>query len=52
MKKTLRISKIIKPYKKVINVEGDKSLSIIWVLLASLSQKKSISIKLIKALID
>ena len=49
MKKTLRISKIIKPYKKVINVEGDKSLSIRWVLLASLSQKKSIAYNLLKS---
>jgi len=49
MKKSFRINKIIKPYKKVISVEGDKSLSIRWVLLASLSQKKSIAYNLLKS---
>ena len=49
MKKSFKINKIIRPYKKIINVEGDKSLSIRWVLLASLSQKKSIAYNLLKS---
>ncbi len=49
MKKYFEINKIIKPYEKVINVEGDKSLSIRWVLLASLSQKKSVAYNLLKS---
>ena len=40
MKKIFEINKTIKPFEKVIKVEGDKSLSIRWVLLASLSKKK------------
>ena len=49
MKKIFKINKTIKPFKKVIKVEGDKSLSIRWVLLASLSQKKSIAYNLLKS---
>ena len=49
MKKFFKINKTIKPFKKVIKVEGDKSLSIRWVLLASLSQKKSIAYNLLKS---
>ena len=49
MKKIFEINKTIKPYKKVIKVEGDKSLSIRWVLLSSLSQKKSIAYNLLKS---
>ena len=35
MPKILTINKKIKPFKKIIKVDGDKSLSIRWVLLAS-----------------
>ena len=49
MKKIFEINKTIKPFKKIIKVEGDKSLSIRWVLLASLSQKKSIAYNLLKS---
>ena len=49
MKKVFEINKIINPYKKIIRVEGDKSLSIRWVLLASLSKKKSIAYNLLKS---
>ena len=37
----LRINKIIKPYNQKIVIEGDKSLSIRWVLLASQAVGKS-----------
>ena len=35
MSKILKISNIIKPFNKSISIEGDKSLSIRWALLAS-----------------
>jgi 3-phosphoshikimate 1-carboxyvinyltransferase len=41
MSKTLTINKKIKPFKKIIRVDGDKSLSIRWVLLASQAQGNS-----------
>ena len=41
MTNTVQISKIIKPFNKNIKVEGDKSLSIRWALLASQSTGKS-----------
>tara|TARA_B100000886_G_scaffold339832_1_gene306572 strand:- start:3178 stop:3447 length:270 start_codon:yes stop_codon:yes gene_type:complete len=47
--KILRINRKINPFKKIINVEGDKSLSIRWVLLSSLSKKKSIAFNLLKS---
>ncbi len=37
----LKIDRIINPFNKVINVDGDKSLSIRWVLLASQAVGKS-----------
>ena len=49
MKKTLIIKKKINSFKKKIFVEGDKSLSIRWVLMSSLSKKKSISYNLLKS---
>ena len=49
MGKTLIINRIIKPFSKKINIEGDKSLSIRWVLLSSLSKNKSISYNLLKS---
>ena len=49
MKNILKINQKIKPFNKKIHVEGDKSLSIRWVLLASLSKKKSIAYNLLKS---
>ena len=41
MPKVLRLKKIINPYNKKISVDGDKSLSIRWVLLASQAKGRS-----------
>ena len=49
MNKILNIKKKIKPFNKSIFVEGDKSLSIRWVLISSLSKKKSIAYNLLKS---
>ena len=49
MNKSLRINKLINPFNKTISVEGDKSLSIRWVLLSSLSKKKSVAFNLLKS---
>ena len=43
MKKIVKISKLISPFKKILEIEGDKSLSIRWVLLSSQAQGKSTS---------
>lgn len=43
MRNSIRINKIIKSYDKSIFIEGDKSLSIRWALLASQAIGKSIS---------
>ena len=39
----------LKPFNKVINIEGDKSLSIRWALLASQSIGKSTATNLLKS---
>ena len=49
MKKILNINKKIKSFNKNIFVEGDKSLSIRWVLISSLSKKKSVAYNLLKS---
>ncbi|MDC3089896.1 3-phosphoshikimate 1-carboxyvinyltransferase [Candidatus Pelagibacter sp.] len=49
MNKFLKINRKINSYKKTINVEGDKSLSIRWVLISSLSKKKSVAFNLLKS---
>ena len=49
MKKYLVVDKIIKPFKKKITVDGDKSISIRWILISSLSKKKSIAYNLPKS---
>ncbi len=49
MKNYLKISKVIKPFKKTIKIEGDKSLSIRWALLASQADGKSKSYNLLKS---
>ena len=43
MKNSLKISNIIYPFKKTINIEGDKSISIRWALLASQASGKCTS---------
>ena len=47
MKNFIKIDRVINPFNKTIYVEGDKSLSIRWVLLSSLSKKKSVSYNLL-----
>ena len=49
MKNSVEISEIIKPYSKTLEIEGDKSLSIRWALLASQSSGKSKSFNLLKS---
>ena len=43
MSKFLTIKNKIKPFKKKITIEGDKSISIRWALLASQSKEKSVA---------
>ena len=49
MANTVIINKKIKPFKKIIHVPGDKSLSIRWVLFSSLASGKSIAKNLLKS---
>ena len=49
MKKFLKITKQIKPFKKKISIEGDKSISIRWALLASQAFGKSKAINLLQS---
>ncbi len=49
MKNSIEIFKLIKPFKKSINIEGDKSLSIRWALIASQASGKSKSFNLLKS---
>jgi len=49
MKNKILIKKIIEPYNKKIEIEGDKSLSIRWALLASQAKGKSTSTNLLKS---
>ena len=49
MKNFIKISNRIKPFDKVIQIEGDKSLSIRWALLASQAIGKSKSFNLLKS---
>ncbi|MDC0586004.1 3-phosphoshikimate 1-carboxyvinyltransferase [Candidatus Pelagibacter sp.] len=49
MKKFIKITNTIKPFKKSISIEGDKSLSIRWALLASQASGKSKSFNLLKS---
>jgi len=43
------INKTIKPFAKTLNIEGDKSLSIRWALLASQAVGKSYAENLLKS---
>ena len=49
MNKIFKVNRKIDPFRKIINVEGDKSLSIRWVLISSLSKKKSVALNLLKS---
>ncbi len=49
MEKIVKINNIIKSFKKEITIEGDKSLSIRWALLASQAEGKSKSFNLLKS---
>ncbi len=49
MQNFIQIRETIKPFKKKINIEGDKSLSIRWALLASQSTGKSTSYNLLRS---
>ena len=49
MSKKILIKNIIKPFNKTIEIEGDKSLSIRWALLASQAIGKSTSTNLLKS---
>ncbi len=49
MKKIIRINKTIKPFNKDLDIEGDKSLSIRWALLASQAIGKSTATNILKS---
>ncbi len=49
MKNFVRISRTIRPFNKNLLIEGDKSLSIRWALLASQASGKSKSLNLLKS---
>ncbi len=49
MKSKIKISELVKPFDKILQIEGDKSLSIRWALLASQANGKSKSLNLLKS---
>ncbi len=49
MKKILKINKLINPFNKKLSIEGDKSLSIRWALLASVANGKSSAYNLLNS---
>jgi len=49
MNKPINISKTIKPFNKTLKIDGDKSLSIRWALLASQAKGKSKSFNLLNS---
>ena len=49
MQKIIRIYKKVKPFKKKLQIEGDKSLSIRWALLASQATGKSVAFNLLRS---
>ena len=49
MRNVIKINQLIKPFDKVLQIEGDKSLSIRWALMASQSNGKSIAYNLLKS---
>ena len=48
-KNKIKIINKIKPFSKTLNIEGDKSISIRWALLASQAYGKSKSMNLLKS---
>ena len=49
MKNKIKINNIIEPFNKSLLIDGDKSLSIRWALLASQAKGKSKSINLLRS---
>ena len=49
MSNKIQINNTLKPFNKIIEIEGDKSLSIRWALLASQASGKSVSKNLLKS---
>ena len=49
MKNIFIVKKKIKPFNKILKIEGDKSLSIRWALLASQARGKSIATNILKS---
>ena len=49
MNNKIQISKTIKPFNKVLEIEGDKSLSIRWALLASQAIGKSTAFNILRS---
>ena len=49
MNNTISFQKIINPFNKIIKIEGDKSLSIRWALIASQCKGKSTATNLLKS---
>ncbi len=49
MANILKINQTIKPFKKAIQIEGDKSLSIRWALIASQANGRSVAYNLLKS---
>ena len=47
MPSKIKINNTIKPFNRILKIEGDKSLSIRWALLASQAEKKSKAINLL-----
>ncbi|MDA9081731.1 3-phosphoshikimate 1-carboxyvinyltransferase [Candidatus Pelagibacter sp.] len=49
MKKIININKVIKPFNRKINISGDKSISIRFVIMASMAKGKSIAKNLLRS---
>ena len=49
MRKIIRINELIRPFNKKLEIEGDKSLSIRWALLASQATGKSVAFNLLRS---
>ncbi len=49
MQNIIEINETVKPFKKNLQIEGDKSLSIRWALLASQATGKSVAFNLLKS---
>ena len=49
MKNSIQIKKKIKPFNKIIEIDGDKSLSIRWALLASQASGKSKAFNILRS---